>query len=211
MESTLINETPSQNKDNSNQILDINNENTSVLKEVKIPEQSNTNEYFKKLEQITIQADCFNPKYVRSSYSHWSQADRYADNYKNVREKVLADERKQDGSWYSYFDNKIINSKSELDIDHFIPLAEAHRSGACNWDKQRKKNFANWTDNDYTLIAVSSSSNRSKSDRDPSKWMPSNIDYHCIYLSTWIQIKIDWDLNMDQVEYNSVKNKVKNC
>ena len=163
------------------------------------------------LAKITIRSDCYDPTYNRSSYSHWSQADRYAGEHKNVREKVLFDEQKYDGSWYSHFDNQIIYSTSQLDIDHFVPLAEAHRSGACKWSKNRKKDFANWIDDDYTLIAVSSKSNRSKSDQDPAKWMPTNVSYHCTYLTTWIQIKLDWSLSMNQSEYDAIKTKLQSC
>ncbi len=31
----------------------------------------------------------------------------------------------------------------KLDIDHFIPLAEAHASGGFNWSEQQKARYAN--------------------------------------------------------------------
>jgi len=48
-----------------------------------------------------------------------------------------------------------------------------------------------------SLIAVSASSNRSKSDRDPNDWMPTNSDYKCEYAVSWTQVKSRWSLSID--------------
>ena len=46
----------------------------------------------------------------------------------------------------------------QLDIDHFVPLAEVHRSGAHSWDAKKRKAFANDLTDPRSLIAVKSPS-----------------------------------------------------
>ncbi len=41
-----------------------------------------------------------------------------------------------------------------LDIDHFIPLVEVHRSGGNVWAALRRKNYANDLSNPNILVAV---------------------------------------------------------
>ncbi|WP_327090372.1 hypothetical protein OIE66_07030 [Nonomuraea sp. NBC_01738] len=47
------------------------------------------------------------------------------------------------GSWYSYYDGKIVNDATGLDVDHKVPLAQAWASGAYAWDVARREAFAN--------------------------------------------------------------------
>ncbi|MFF0549633.1 hypothetical protein ACFYUL_11780 [Streptomyces sp. NPDC004311] len=51
-----------------------------------------------------------------------------------------------------------------------------------------------------TLIAVSAASNRSKSDKDPAEWLPSDGSYHCTYVATWVGTKLRWNLTADDAE-----------
>jgi hypothetical protein len=55
-------------------------------------------------------------------------------------------------------------------------LAEASRSGAAGWPADRRAAFYNDLDN---LVAVSSRSNESKSDRDPGAWRPTDQASWC--------------------------------
>ncbi|WP_250569871.1 hypothetical protein [Streptomyces sp. CJ_13] len=49
-----------------------------------------------------------------------------------------------------------------------------------------------------TLIAVSAASNRSRTDKDPAEWLPSDGSYHCTYAATWVGTKLRWDLAVDE-------------
>ncbi len=49
-------------------------------------------------------------------------------------------------------------------------LAEAWDSGASGWDTPTREAFANDQDDPRALIAVTASTNLSKSDRDPAGW-----------------------------------------
>ena len=39
------------------------------------------------------------------------------------------------GRWYDPYTGKFYNNPQDFDIDHVVPLAEAHRSGANEWTK----------------------------------------------------------------------------
>ncbi len=101
----------------------------------------------------------------------------------NVRELVLIAEatsisevdtdcRPVDGIWRSWYDGERFENPSQLDIDHMVPLAEAHDSGAARWLAERKSAYANDLELAAALTAVSASSNRTKSADDPAEWKP---------------------------------------
>jgi hypothetical protein len=56
------------------------------------------------------------------------------------------------------------------------------------------------------LNAVTDRVNASKSDKDPSNWMPPLKSYWCTYLGDWISVKARWGLSMDQSEFGRIKN-----
>lgn len=153
--------------------------------------------------------------YSRSLFKHWADAD--GDSC-NTREEVLINESRSnaqidaygckviEGNWLSPYDNAMHTNPSELDIDHMIPLKEAWDSGARNWSSSQRQLFANDLSDPRPLIAVTAGQNRSKSDRDPSNWIPPNAQYMCIYLAEWVAIKVRWNLSMDQSEFGRIRN-----
>jgi hypothetical protein len=157
--------------------------------------------------------------YDRDLFADWYDADR---NGCNTRKEVLIAESLEPvqigarcaitgGRWFSIYDNVETTDSSSFDIDHMVPLSEAWDSGAWNWNADQRKHFANDLDQPFFLIAVTASSNRSKSDRDPAEWMPPNAGYHCEYVRTWIEIKRAWDLSVDQAEHDYLARKLASC
>lgn len=153
--------------------------------------------------------------YRRSLFVHWSDLD---GNGCDTREEVL----KRDsiskpqvdpyrcyvvaGDWYSKYDGKTLSDRSDVDIDHVVALKEAWDSGAWAWSMSQRQAFANDLTDRRTLIAVTDRVNASKSDKDPSNWMPPLKSYWCIYLGDWISVKARWGLSMDQSEFGRIKN-----
>ena len=157
--------------------------------------------------------------YDRDLFADWYDADR---NGCNTRKEVLIAESLDPvkigskcaisgGRWFSIYDNVETTDSSKFDIDHMVPLSEAWDSGAWNWNADQRKYFANDLDQPFFLIAVTASSNRSKSDRDPAQWMPPNASYHCEYVRIWIEIKRAWDLSVDQAEHDYLARKLASC
>lgn len=129
----------------------------------------------------------------------------------DTRCEVLAEETRTDlaglaEGWYSLYDGYSTDDPSELDIDHVVALGEAWRSGADQWDQQRREAYANDIDVGQSLIAVSASTNRSKSDRDPASWQPPSLDGWCEFLAAWVNTKLRWDLTADPGEITAMTN-----
>jgi hypothetical protein len=151
--------------------------------------------------------------YDRDLFRHWIDAD--GDGCNTRREVLIAEAKIQPnvagdcdligGEWYSVYDQVTTTDPSDFDVDHFIPLKEAWDSGAYAWSSDKRKEFANDLGFGGSLIAVTASSNRSKSDRDPTDWLPVNIGYHCSYVTTWVKVKIRWGLTVDSAELATIK------
>jgi hypothetical protein len=98
-----------------------------------------------------------------------------------------------------------------MQIDHVVALSEAWDSGASEWDQAFAIEFGNAVGSDDNLQVASRASNLGKSDYDPAEWLPDNTDAICWYVTTWSQIKLDWDLAMDATEYTTITSILANC
>jgi uncharacterized membrane protein YhaH (DUF805 family) len=185
----------------------------------KEPEVEASNQSFEDLiARLTVQPEVTGG-YDRDLFKHWIDTD--GDGC-NTREEVLISESVtpvsvggscslSGGTWVSAFDGVSTTNPSEFDVDHFVPLKEAWDSGANAWDSTTRQNFANDLGYEMSLIAVSASSNRSKSDRDPSGWMPSEGGFKCEYVYAWIQVKLRWNLSIDTAEATALRNNWSGC
>lgn len=144
--------------------------------------------------------------FSRDAYAHWLDAD---GDCRDTRQEILARDSQGPvrwdaagctvvaGRWTDPYTGDVFTDPGELDIDHLVPLAEAHRSGADRWPAHRRAAFANDAGN---LLAVSASANRSKSDGDPLAWMPPAWSVRCIYTERFVATKARWALTQDPLE-----------
>ena len=158
--------------------------------------------------------------YSRSLYTHWTDDD---NDCQDTRQEVLIAESTQPveldnsgcrvvaGRWFDPYTAQTVTNPSELDIDHLIPLAEAHRSGANAWDAERRRKFANDLFHVDALIAVTASANRSKGARDPARWLPPNHEYRCEYARAWVVHKATWGLALDKQERLALMQILQGC
>jgi hypothetical protein len=171
--------------------------------------------FTKLLGLLKVKAESGSSTYERTYFQHWIDAD--GDGC-DTRDEVLQQESKTKtdcglagGSWVSAYDGFKTADASSLDIDHFVPLKEAWESGASGWNSDTRKRFANDLDYSVSLIAVSASSNRSKSDRDPSAWLPPLKSFTCQYVGRWIAVKYRWSLTIDSNEKKVLASKLSSC
>ncbi|GAB3423994.1 HNH endonuclease family protein [Flindersiella endophytica] len=157
--------------------------------------------------------------YSRDLFPHWIDAD--GDGC-NTRYEVLIAEAVtapsvgsgctlSGGRWYSYYDNVYWTAPSDLDIDHFVPLAEAWDSGARNWTTSRRQSFANDLGDSRTLVAVTDDVNQAKGDKDPAEWMPSYSSARCRYINEWVAVKLRWRLTVNSAEKTTLTNYANSC
>ncbi len=166
------------------------------------------------LKTISVQNE-YTRGYKRELFKHWLDID--GDGC-DAREQVLKRDAVGlpqvdpfkcfvvEADWLSVYDGVRTSDRTRVDIDHMVALKEAWDSGAWQWSEAQRTAFANDTSDARSLIAVSSSSNRSKSDKDPSNWMPTLRGYWCTYSANWIAVKARWGLSMDQSEWGRLNN-----
>ena len=156
----------------------------------------------------TALAEC--PPYDRKAWKHWIDEDK---DCQNARHEVLIAEsistvafktekgcRVVSGSWLGAYSGDVFTDASKLDIDHMVPLKEAHESGGHAWDVYRKRDYANDLSDPNTLIAVDRSLNRQKGAGDPADWLPPNQAYQEEYARAWVAVKLKWGLTADARE-----------
>ncbi len=159
--------------------------------------------------------------YERSDYLPGGWGDADGDGC-NTREEVLIAEarmltrvdlscRPLDGSWWSWYDERTLDDAGQIDIDHMVPLAEAHRSGAWSWPAARRVEFANDLSEPAALAAVSAGSNRAKGARDPAEWRPPARAAWCQYAQDWITVKVHWELAADRAEVSALRRMLETC
>ena len=158
--------------------------------------------------------------YDRELYRHWIDED---GDCQDTRQEVLIAESLQavvldgrgcrvvSGRWFDPYTGQTFTDPGDLDIDHFIPLAEVHRSGGDKWTARQREEYANSLSHPDVLIAVSASANRSKGDRDPAQWLPPNLDYRCAYMETWVAVKSIWRLEKDAREEQAIAQVLAEC
>ena len=168
---------------------------------------------------LSVAPEADSASYNRDYFIHWIDAN---GNGCDTREEVLIAESRVkptlgagckvlSGKWYSAYDNLTITNPSSLDIDHFVPLHEAWESGASHWTEAQRQDYANDLGFSGSLIAVSAASNRSKSDSDPTGWIPPYKAFDCTYLENWVLVKYRWSLSIDSAEKTYLDSQLAKC
>lgn len=159
---------------------------------------------------FTHAQDCV--PYDRALYKHWVDSDK--DGIK-TRDEVLQEEslipativsnKVTKGKWHDPYTNTDFTDPKKLDVDHLVPLSEAHASGGWAWDKNRRQGYANYLVLKNHLISVDLSANRAKGDKDPAEWLPGNVAYRKQYVKDWCDVKARWKMTADTAEVRAIK------
>lgn len=182
--------------------------------------KTNTTSYFPTLKIVEIELNSI-PKYNREDWNTWDDNDF---DCQNTRHEILQLESfvnvfftnddacyVSSGKWFDPYNGKFYYFASDLDVDHFIPLYNAHYSGAWSWSDEKKISFANNIEDPDILIAVEKSTNREKSASGPEDWRPVNFNYWCEYAYDWIRIKYEWGLSATAKEWDALLEMINTC
>ena len=161
------------------------------------------------------------PEYSRSEWKHWTDED---GDCQDARQEVLIAEslvsvtyetdrecRVETGQWWAPHLGHFLENPSHIDVDHHVPLKNAHLSGGWQWDADRKEEYANYLEDPAHLVAISSRHNRSKGARGPEEWAPPDNALWCQYAVDWAEIKQRWSLTMTPVESEIVMDMLGTC
>ncbi len=175
---------------------------------------------FEAIDRLPVAAE-HREGYKRDLYKHWNKGLNAGDGCDTRKEVILAEAvvapqvaagcKLTGGSWRSAYDDVTVTDAARLDVDHFVPLAEVYDSEQVPWSAARREAYANDQASPDTLIAVSAASNRSKADKDPAEWLPSDGSYHCTYAATWVGTKLRWDLAVDENERQALLGLAEDC
>ena len=85
------------------------------------------------LARLPVAAEHARSGYSLGLFPHWGDTD---EDGCNTRCEVLASEKRSDGTWFSWWDAKLVSVSGYLDIDHVVDPAEAWDSGASGWGER---------------------------------------------------------------------------
>lgn len=176
-----------------------------------------------KLAGLRVAADASMTGYSRTLFPHWRDASAWGwpvapNNSCNARNAALYYDGDSvgmsstctnlTGTWVDPYSARVFNSASDIDIDHIVPLAEAWRSGAKPWTKEKKTQFAN---DPLVLVSAWDSLNSAKGDKDPAAWVPPNTAAHCNYAKRWVMVKAKYGLTLGQAEKTKLGSMLGTC
>jgi hypothetical protein len=160
-------------------------------------------------------------RYDRDDWPHWVDAD---GDCQDTRQEVLVAESEtavrfrdarrcavQSGRWRCPYTGRMITDPHELDVDHLVPLHEAHRAGGHAWDREQRQRYANALDDPMHLVAVDKRANRAKGDKPPQAWMPPDPSHRCAYLRAWVDVKEHWALQASAEERAYIEAGLAEC
>lgn len=163
------------------------------------------------------------PEYDRNDWSHWQTRKCVS-----TRNQVLIEEhinedieyepddrdrhcKVESGQWWDPYGGQVLTDLADIDIDHMVPLRNAHVSGAFDWTAAERKLYANFLEDSQHLIAVEGSLNRKKGAKGPDEWQPPNDDYLCQYAVDWIRVKFAWELTATEEEWDALEEMLDTC
>ena len=102
----------------------------------------------------------------------------------------------------------VYGGASEVDIDHLVALSDAWQKGAATWPAGKRLALAN---DPLNLLAVDSSTNRSKGDGDTATWLPPNKAFRCTYVARQVAVKGRYAIWVTAAERGAMTRVLRTC
>ncbi|WP_431855912.1 GmrSD restriction endonuclease domain-containing protein [Azospirillum sp.] len=158
--------------------------------------------------------------YRREDWPHWAEVP---GSCRDVRAAVLIRDSLEPvqlssdgcrvirGRWRDSYTGQESRDPHELDIDHRVPLDEAHDSGGHAWSRERRAAYANDLTDRRTLVTVAAAVNRAKGSKGPDEWLPPDRTQLCRYVADWVAVKLRWELAVDARERAAIDQVLDGC
>jgi hypothetical protein len=181
----------------------------------RLPKGVSTSSIDKATKEADQEGRAYSKLYNRKDWPHWR---RNVDGCMNARHALLKAQSLvpvsgtkctvKTGKWLGPYTNKYYTLASDVDIDHVVPLAAAHRMGGYAWTRSQREKFANDPEN---LLITDDSANQSKSDQTPATWMPPYKSYRCQYLAHFDRIVVKYNLKYLASEKRTINKMKRAC
>ncbi|MEC8861148.1 MAG: DUF1524 domain-containing protein [Pseudomonadota bacterium] len=109
------------------------------------------------------------------------------------------------GVWEDRYGGYTLTGANVVDVEHLVPLEEAHYSGAYKWDDAKRRAFANDVVLFNALMTTLKDSNAGRGSKDPASWLPREEYTHCHYVKSWTEVKRRYGLEMDDAERAAIE------
>ena len=172
------------------------------------------------LVQLPVGNRLHHNTYDRDEWDHWVDDDRDCE---NARAEVLIAESRQSvtyrsngctvdtGLWVGPWGGRTFTQASQVDIDHHVPLFNAHVSGGHAWSRDQKRAYANDLSLASALQATESGVNRAKGAGAPDEWRPPVRASWCLYARDWIEVKHKYELRVTRAEKSALSSMLDTC
>ena len=178
------------------------------------------NPYRNMLAQLPVGNRSHHNTYDRDEWDHWVDDDRDCE---NARAEVLIAESRRSvtyrangctvdtGLWVGPWGGRTFTQASQVDIDHHVPLYNAHISGGHAWNRNRKRAYANDLALASALQATENGVNRAKGAGAPDEWKPPVQASWCRYAQDWVEVKHKYSLQVTQAEQSALSSMLDTC
>ena len=178
------------------------------------------NPYRDMLAQLPVGSRSHHNTYDRDEWDHWVDDDRDCENAR--AEALIAESRRSvtyrangctvdTGLWVGPWGGRTFTQASQVDIDHHVPLHNAHISGGHAWSRNQKRAYANDLYLASALQATESGVNRAKGAGAPDEWKPPVQASWCRYAQDWVEVKHKYSLLVTQAEKSALSSMLDTC
>jgi len=186
-----------------------------------VPAPETVDVHTNRLERLVVSRHLQGVAYDRGEWRHWIDADR---DCQDARAEVLIAESLapvtfranssctvHSGLWIGPWGGERHTLAGDLDIDHHVPLFNAHLSGGARWSAREKRTYANDLSLASALQATQKSLNRSKGGRGPEAWRPPLRASWCVYAQDWVDVKYKYSLTVTAPEKAALQDMLSTC
>ena len=113
----------------------------------------------------------------------------------------------QGGNIYGPYTGTWFASTTETDIEHIVARSEAHDSGLCAVDADRRRAFA--SDLVNLTLASPAVNRQQKSGKDAAEWMPGLNQ--CWFANQVLQARLAYGLTIDRAEADALERVLAGC
>lgn len=112
------------------------------------------------------------------------------------------------GHWTDPWTGDPLTDPTAVEVDHHVPLRNAHASGGAAWSRADKEAFARDRAN---LRAVAGKTNRVKGAQGPEDWKPDLQTAWCGYAEDWVAVKTKYRLSITPAEREALDIMLATC